>query len=501
MMEMFRRAHDHQGAAFVEIYQNCNVFNDGAFESDHRQGRSATTMLIPLRARRADPLRRRRARRASSLDAGGRARIVDVADVGEDAHPRARRGPRRARPGVHAVAARPRARTSRRRSACSAPSSGPSTARASTRQLAAAQDDRGPGDLAALLRSRRHLGGRLATPVGLLAPWRRFVGHSADERTPVVRGMPLTLRIFTEPQQGASYDDLLAVAREAEALGFDAFFRSDHYLKMGDVPGLPGPTDAWITLAGLARDTERIRLGTLVTAATFRSPGPARDLRRPGRRHVRAAGWSSGSAAGGTTRSTRPTASPSRRSPSGSSASRSSSPSSPACGRRRSARRSRSTAPTISCVDSPALPKPVQTPRPPVLIGGWGKTRTPRLAARFADEFNVPFPQLADVGPQVDAVRAACETAGATRPPCGGPRRWSCAAARTRMRAAGGRAPSAALPTSCGRTAQPAPWPRSSRRSARYADAGMERIYLQVLDLHDLDHLRLVATEVAPAVS
>src|SRR5580658_10073197 len=84
----------------------------------------------------------------------------------------------------------------------------------------------------------------------------------------------MKLRVFTEPQQGASYDDLLAVARCAEEEGFDAFFRSDHYLKMGEVTGLPGPTDAWITLAGLARDTSRIRLGTLVTSATFRYPGP-----------------------------------------------------------------------------------------------------------------------------------------------------------------------------------------------------------------------------------
>ena len=84
----------------------------------------------------------------------------------------------------------------------------------------------------------------------------------------------MDLRIFTEPQQGASYDDLLAVARTAEELGFDAFFRSDHYLKMGDVSGEPGPTDAWITLAGLARDTSTIRLGTLVTPVTFRLPGP-----------------------------------------------------------------------------------------------------------------------------------------------------------------------------------------------------------------------------------
>src|SRR5687767_7481494 len=84
----------------------------------------------------------------------------------------------------------------------------------------------------------------------------------------------MDLRIFTEPQQGASYEQLLAVARTTEEEGFDAFFRSDHYLKMGDVSGEPGPTDAWLTLAGLARETERVRLGTLVTAATFRLPGP-----------------------------------------------------------------------------------------------------------------------------------------------------------------------------------------------------------------------------------
>jgi alkanesulfonate monooxygenase SsuD/methylene tetrahydromethanopterin reductase-like flavin-dependent oxidoreductase (luciferase family) len=81
------------------------------------------------------------------------------------------------------------------------------------------------------------------------------------------------LRIFTEPQQGASYDDQLAVARAAEDAGFDGFFRSDHYLVMGDRDGLPGPTDAWTTLAGLARETSRIRLGTLVSSATFRHPG------------------------------------------------------------------------------------------------------------------------------------------------------------------------------------------------------------------------------------
>src|SRR5215203_4584152 len=82
------------------------------------------------------------------------------------------------------------------------------------------------------------------------------------------------LRIFTEPQQGATYDSLLAVAQRAERLGFGAFFRSDHYLAMGGSSGLPGPTDAWVTLGALARETSTIRLGTLVTSATFRHPGP-----------------------------------------------------------------------------------------------------------------------------------------------------------------------------------------------------------------------------------
>src|ERR1700733_8847803 len=83
----------------------------------------------------------------------------------------------------------------------------------------------------------------------------------------------MALRIFTEPQQGASYEQLLAVALTAEECGFSAFFRSDHVLKMGSVSGLPGVTDAWITLAGLARDTTTIRLGTLVTPVTFRHAG------------------------------------------------------------------------------------------------------------------------------------------------------------------------------------------------------------------------------------
>ena len=309
--------------------------------------------------------------------------------------------------------------------------------------------------------------------------------------------MPVALRIFTEPQQGATYDDLLAVAREAEALGFDAFFRSDHYLKMGDVSGVPGPTDAWITLAGLARDTERIRLGTLVTAATFRLPGPLAitvaqvDAMSGGRVELGlGTGWyDQEHTAYGIPF--------------------------PPLGERFERLEEQLAIVTglwetpvgetfsfdgahYQLADSPALPKPVQSPRPPVIIGGWGKKRTPRLAARFADEFNLPFPPLAAVRPQVDAVRAACESAG--RDPGHhdvGPPRWSCAAARTRTPTAGGRPPSAANPTSCATNGAAGTVAEVVETLGRFAEAGMERIYLQVLDLHDLDHLRLIAAEVA----
>jgi alkanesulfonate monooxygenase SsuD/methylene tetrahydromethanopterin reductase-like flavin-dependent oxidoreductase (luciferase family) len=86
-------------------------------------------------------------------------------------------------------------------------------------------------------------------------------------------GRPVDVRVLVEPQQGATYDDLLVVARVSEDAGFDGFFCSDHYLAIAG-PGLPGPTDAWLSLAGLARETSRVRLGTLMSPVTFRLPGP-----------------------------------------------------------------------------------------------------------------------------------------------------------------------------------------------------------------------------------
>ena len=217
-------------------------------------------------------------------------------------------------------------------------------------------------------------------------------------------------RIFVEPQQGAHYADLLAVAQLTEELGYDAFFRSDHYLTMsGD--GLPGPTDAWITLAALARETERVRLGTLVTSATFRLPGPLAiavaqvDDMSGGRVELGlGTGWFDGEhTAYGIPFP--PLAERFERleeqleiltglwgTPLGEHFS--------FAGRH------------YRLDDSPALPKPRQQPRPPIIIGGAGPNRTPRLAARFADEFNVPFHRVGETGAQFDRVRGACREAG-----------------------------------------------------------------------------------------
>ncbi len=309
----------------------------------------------------------------------------------------------------------------------------------------------------------------------------------------------MELRIFTEPQQGATYDDLLAVARKAEELGFGAFFRSDHYLGMG-TEGLPGPTDAWVTLAGLARDTSTIRLGTLMTSATFRLPGPLAiavaqvDQMSGGRVELGiGAGWydAEHTAYG--------IAFPDVRerfdrleeqlsvitglweTPPG--------------------ERFSFNGRHYPLVDSPALPKPVQRPRPPVIVGGQGKRRTPALAARFADEFNLPFVDEATTRTQFARVRSACEEAG--RDP--GDLLWSNALvlccgqdeAEFRRRAkAIGREPDELRGNGLAGTPH-----EVVDKLGRYAALGAERVYLQTLDLSDLEHLELVAAEVLPHVS
>ncbi|GAA2329758.1 LLM class F420-dependent oxidoreductase [Streptomyces kunmingensis] len=302
----------------------------------------------------------------------------------------------------------------------------------------------------------------------------------------------MDLRIFTEPQQGATYDTLLAVAKATEDLGFDAFFRSDHYLRMGTSDGLPGPTDAWITLAGLARETKRIRLGTLMTAGTFRLPGVLAiqvaqvDQMSGGRVELGlGTGWFEEEHK--------------------------------AYGipfpKEKFARLEEQLAivtglwatepgSTFShdgthyqLTDSPALPKPAQG-KVPVLIGGHGPTRTPRLAARYADEFNMPFASIEDSERQFGRVRAAAEQAGRAGDDlvysnalvaCVGKddeevkRRAETIGRDVEELKANGLAGSPAEVVD---------------KLGRYAAIGSGRVYLQILDLDDLDHLELISSQV-----
>lgn len=302
--------------------------------------------------------------------------------------------------------------------------------------------------------------------------------------------------MFVEPQLGASYEDQLAVAREAERGGFGAFFRSDHFLGFGG-DGRPGPTDSWVTLGAIARETSGIRLGTMVTSATFRLPGMLAvqvaqvDAMSGGRVELGlGAGWYEAEhAAYGV----------------------------PFPGRGERFDRLEEQLEILTGIwstpegarfshagrhyrleDCPALPRPVQSPRPPLIVGGAGPRRTPALAARFADEFNVPFHTREAAAAQYARVRDACTAAG--RDPDG-----------IRL--------SAALAVCCGQDAA-----EVARRAAAigrpvdridlagtpdelvaalgsWRELGATRVYLQVLDIRDVEHVRLLGEEVRPRVA
>ena len=308
----------------------------------------------------------------------------------------------------------------------------------------------------------------------------------------------MRLTVFTEPQQGASYDDLLRVARHAESAGYDGFFRSDHYLTFGGT-GLPGPTDTWATLAGLAVQTSTIRLGTMLTCATFRLPGPLAitvaqvDAMSGGRIELGlGAGWFEAEH-------------------------RAYGVPFPPAGERFDRLAEQLQIVTglwdtpvgstynfsgkhYELVDSPALPKPAQSPRPPVIIGGRGPKRTPALAARFADEFNAPFRPLDETRAIFDAVQQACLTQGrdpatlrlsAAQTLCCG--RDDAEVAR-RASVLGQDVAELRVSGLCGTPAE------LVDKIGRLAEAGASRLHLQVMDLTDLDQLDLVAAEVARQV-
>ena len=301
----------------------------------------------------------------------------------------------------------------------------------------------------------------------------------------------MDLRIFTEPQQGASYESLLRVARATEDFGFDAFFRSDHYLAMG-TDGLPGPSDAWLTLAALARDTSRVRLGTLVTPATFRLPGPLAisvaqvDQMSGGRVELGlGAGWYAAehTAYGIPFPDTRTRFDRYEEyvevvhgllnTPAGATYD--------------------FAGEHYQLADSPALPKPAQS-RVPIILGGAGKKRGATLAAKYADEFNVAFDRqhTAEIIGRVRSVATALGrtlTYSAAQVLCVGKDE----AEFVRRAAAIGREPGELREN--GLAGTPA---EVADRIGEFAETGVSRLYLQVLDLTDLDHLELVASAVVP---
>jgi len=300
--------------------------------------------------------------------------------------------------------------------------------------------------------------------------------------------------LMVTPQQGASYDDQLQAARAAERAGFNDFVRSDHYLAFGTT-GLPGPTDSWITLAGLARETSRIRLGTMVSAATFRLPGPMAiavaqvDAMSGGRITLAlGAGWSGEEhRAYGI-----PFPSPKERfdrldeqlaiitgiwnTPIGSTFS--------------------FHGEHYKLADCPGLPKPVQLPHPPVIVGGTGPKRTPALAARYANEFNLPPFQGPDLTRDAfDRVRRACETVG------GDPASLDLSVTLTTVCGADGRDVQrrGAVSPQQFEAADLAGTPDQICEGLRtYLELGAARAYLRVLDLRDVDQVELLGATVLP---
>lgn len=306
----------------------------------------------------------------------------------------------------------------------------------------------------------------------------------------------MDLRTFVEPQQGTTYEALLAHATTAQRLGFDAWFTSDHLLAMGDGDPRPGPTDAWTTLAGLARDTSTIRLGTLVSPMTFRWPGHFAvqvaqvDAMSGGRVEVGiGTGWY------GDEHEAMAVPFPDLGT--------------------RFDRMQESLAILTgiwgatpdepfsfkgehhTVVDNPGLPQPVQSPHPPIISGGTGRSRTPRIAAEFADEWNCPFPAPDDWAELAGLVREACEDADRD------PDELTYSVAQVtcigededdfRRRAdAIGREPDELRENGvCGT-------PDEARaRAEAFAEHGCERLYLQTLDVDDLDHLELIRDALA----
>jgi F420-dependent oxidoreductase-like protein len=306
------------------------------------------------------------------------------------------------------------------------------------------------------------------------------------------------MRVLMEPRHGSRYDDILALALATERAGFDAFFRSDHLFGVDPDDPAYRPTDCWTTLAGLARDTKRVRLGSLVTAGTFRAPGllaaivASVDEMSGGRVEL-------GIGTGWYAREHSAYGLPF-----------------PATGVRFD-RFEEQLAIITGLWRTPAgeepgfsfdgthyrieanrtPPRPAQSPHPPIIVGGTGPKRTPAIAARYADEFNGALG--GDLRERYAVFARACEAIG--RDPDEARR-------------------SAVLPVACGssraevqRRAEIIGSERMrasaaigspdevTERIVALGEAGADTVYLHIYDIHDLDHIALIGTEVLPHVA
>ncbi|WP_425826409.1 LLM class F420-dependent oxidoreductase [Streptomyces fractus] len=308
----------------------------------------------------------------------------------------------------------------------------------------------------------------------------------------------LRMRVLMEPSHGATYDDIRALAQAVEGAGFEAFFRNDHLMGVDPEDSTYQPTEAWTTLAGLARDTRRVRLGALMGAATFRAPGllaaivATVDQMSGGRVELGlGTGWYEREhAAFGLPFP--PTA-------------------------ERFDRLEEQLAIITGLWSTPpgddkgftfdgahyridanrTPPRTAQTPHPPILIGGTGPRRTPALAARYADEFNTALG--GDLRRRFAVFEQACEAIG--RDP-GTVRRSSvlpvaCGSSRAEAES---RAAVIGSDFICREAAIGSP-DAIIERLAELREIGADTVYLHIYDIHDLDHIALLGAEVLPHVA
>jgi F420-dependent oxidoreductase-like protein len=315
--------------------------------------------------------------------------------------------------------------------------------------------------------------------------------------------MPMQLCLMIEGQEGVSWPQWVALAQACEEHGIPSLFRSDHYMNLDGQHPERGSLDAWATLSALAAVTSTLRLGTMVSPATFRHPSELAKVVATAD-HVSDGRIDLGLGAGWHEREHEAYGFP--------------------------------FAPTrvrmdvleeqlqivlgawtqasfsfkgehYTLRDLDGQPKPIQRPHPPIIMGGSGGPRSAAMAARYADEYNTPFPTLEDVQQRRDSVLRACEAAGREPLPFSVMTLLLVGADEPELR---GRA--TRLGERIGSDADsllhdpPAAWvvgtvDQAIERLGELRDAGVHRVMCQHLLHDDLDVLAIIGRELAPAVA